>query len=103
MTEPVQPDHVTPISEARPSRRRDLDLTRMFVVVGLVFFHSARIFDTGDFYVKNEPTSDLVDAAIGFAATWGMPLLFVIAGMGIWYSLRSRTSFLDLIKPQTLP
>ena len=76
----------------RPARRRDLDLMRMFVVVGLVFFHSARIFDTGDFYVKNEPTSDLVDAAIGFAATWGMPLLFVIAGMGIWYSLRSRTT-----------
>jgi peptidoglycan/LPS O-acetylase OafA/YrhL len=22
---------------------------------------------------------------------WGMPLLFVISGMGIWYSLRSRT------------
>ena len=90
VTEPVQPDHV--ISEARPSRRRDLDLMRMFVVVGLVFFHSARIFDTGDFYVKNEPTSDLVTAAIGFAATWGMPLLFVIAGMGISYSLRSRTT-----------
>jgi peptidoglycan/LPS O-acetylase OafA/YrhL len=83
---------MTPITEARPSRRRDLDLMRMLVVVGLVFFHSARIFDTGDFYVKNEPTSDLVTAAIGFAAAWGMPLLFVIAGMGIWYSLRSRTT-----------
>jgi peptidoglycan/LPS O-acetylase OafA/YrhL len=79
-------------ASTRPGRRRDLDLMRMFVVFGLVLFHSARIFDTGDFYVKNEPTSDLVDAAIGFAATWGMPLLFVIAGMGIWYSLRSRTT-----------
>ncbi len=28
---------------------------------------------------------------LAFGATWGMPLLFVIAGMGVWYSLRSRT------------
>ncbi len=73
-------------------RRRDLDLMRMFVVVGLVFFHSARIFDTFDWYVKNDPTSDLVTAGLAFAATWGMPLLFVIAGMGIWYSLRARSA-----------
>lgn len=85
------PVEVEPVL-TRPERRRDLDLMRAFVVVGLVFFHSARIFDTGDFYVKNKPTSDLVTAAIGFAATWGMPLLFVIAGVGIWYSLRSRTT-----------
>ena len=77
---------------AIPQRRRDLDLMRMVVVVGLVFFHSARVFDTGGFYVKNDPTSDLVTIAISFAALWGMPLLFVIAGMGIWYSLRSRTA-----------
>jgi DDE superfamily endonuclease len=24
---------------------------------------------------------------LGFGAAWGMPLLFLIAGMGIWYSL----------------
>ena len=75
----------------KPERRRDLDIMRMVVVVGLVFFHSARVFDTGGFYVKNDPTSDLVTIAISFAALWGMPLLFIIAGMGIWYSLRSRT------------
>lgn len=78
-------------AQTRPARRRDLDLMRMCVVVGLVFFHTARVFDTGGFYVKNDPTSDLVGVAVSFAAMWGMPLLFVISGMGIWYSLRSRT------------
>ena len=91
MAELARPDNVTPTSEARPPRRRDLDLMRMFVVVGLVFFHSARVFDTGEFYVKNDPTSEVVSIGISFAALWGMPLLFVVAGMGIWYSLRSRT------------
>lgn len=75
-----------------PERRRDLDLMRMLVVVGLVFFHSARVFDTGGFYVKNDPTSEAVTIAVFFAALWGMPLLFVIAGTGMWYSLRSRSA-----------
>lgn len=74
-----------------PKRRRDLDLMRMFVVFGLFFFHSARIFDPTAWYVKNDPTSELLVIALGFAATWAMPLLFVIAGTGIWFSLRSRT------------
>lgn len=76
----------------KPERRRDLDFMRMFVVVGLLFFHSARVFDSGEFYVKNRPPSDVSDFFIGFASTWGMPLLFVISGMGIWFSLRSRTN-----------
>lgn len=42
--------------------------------------------------MKNDPTSDLVTAALAFAALWGMPLLYVIAGMGIWYSLRRRST-----------
>lgn len=75
-----------------PGRRRDLDSMRIFVVAGLLLFHSARIFDTGDFYVKHEPTSELVDVVISFAALWGMPLLFVVSGMGMAYSLRSRTT-----------
>ena len=30
------------------------------------------------------------DVFIAFGATWGMPLLFTISGMGVWYSLGSR-------------
>jgi len=71
-------------------RRRDLDLMRMFVVLGLLLFHSGRIFDTTEWYVKNDRTSGFVDVLLSFAAMWGMPLLFVVSGMGIWYSLRSR-------------
>lgn len=73
------------------ARRRDLDLMRTFVVMGLFFFHSARVFDTTEWYVKNDRTSEFVDVLLSFAAMWGMPLLFVVSGMGIWYSLRSRT------------
>jgi len=33
------------------TRRRDLDVMRAVVVLGLVFFHSARIFSFDPFYV----------------------------------------------------
>jgi len=78
-------------SSQLPKRRRDLDVMRIFIVVGLIFFHSARIFDPMDWYVKNDQTSEVVTILLGFAAMWAMPLLFFVAGMGIWYSLRART------------
>lgn len=36
-------------------RRQDLDLMRAAVVGGLIFFHTARIFNPLDFYVKDHP------------------------------------------------
>ena len=81
-------------SEARrvggPTRRSDLDLLRALVVVGLVFFHSAVIFGPGEFPVKAGAEYPLAGVFLAFGATWGMPLLFVISGIGSWYSLGSR-------------
>lgn len=82
----------------KTQRRRELDAMGLLVVVGLVFFHSAQIFYYADFYVKNEPpniqsVSQLVSTLfVAFAGLWGMPLLFLIAGLAIWYSLRKRTA-----------
>jgi peptidoglycan/LPS O-acetylase OafA/YrhL len=77
---------------AGPGRRADLDVLRALVVVGLVFFHSAVIFGPGEFPVKAGAEYPLAAVFLAFGATWGMPLLFVISGMGIWYSLRSRSA-----------
>jgi surface polysaccharide O-acyltransferase-like enzyme len=81
-------------SQARPvaatTRRGELDLLRALVVVGLVFFHTAVIFGAGEFPVKAGPENRVATVLLAFGATWGMPLLFVISGMGVWYSLRSR-------------
>src|SRR6266487_2622991 len=76
--------------EQLPTRRGELDLLRALVVVGLVFFHTAVIFGAGEFPVKAEAENPVATVFIAFGATWGMPLLFVISGMGVWYSLRSR-------------
>ncbi len=73
-------------------RRRDLDLLRVLLVFGLVFFHTARIFDVLPLPegVKNEPTSIGATVLVAFFSLWGMPLMMVISGLALWHSLRRR-------------
>jgi glucans biosynthesis protein C len=73
-----------------PTRRDDLDLLRALVVVGLVFFHTAVVFGPGEFAVKAAAENRVATVLLAFGATWGMPLLFLVSGMGAWHSLRSR-------------
>jgi glucan biosynthesis protein C len=82
----------TTVAGRAPTRRGDLDLLRAMVVVGLVFFHSAVIFGAGEFPVKAAVDNRAVTVFLGFGALWGMPLLFVVSGMGACYSLRSRSA-----------
>jgi hypothetical protein len=81
---------------ARPAnnkleRRGDVDSIRALIVLGLVFFHAARIFDLMPYYVKNQQTSVLLMALVGFFSQWGMPLLFFMAGIATWHSLNRRS------------
>jgi glucan biosynthesis protein C len=81
----------SPQVRARPVRRPELDAIRTLVVVGLVFFHSALVFDASDdFYVKNPETTSVTTFLAGFGVVWAMPALFLIAGLGSWYSIRRR-------------
>lgn len=53
----VVPHGSAPVTVAR--RRPELDAIRLFVVLGLVFFHAGLVFDTrDDFYVKNPHTTE---------------------------------------------
>jgi surface polysaccharide O-acyltransferase-like enzyme len=72
------------------ARRRDLDVVRELVVGSLVFFHTARIFDHMDFYVKNDTQYQSLSYLVILLALWGMPLVFMIAGFAIWRSLQKR-------------
>lgn len=77
--------------ERRPERRGELDAVRALVVVGLVLFHAALVFDArDDFYVKNARTTELTTFVVAPVVVCAMPLLFAIAGIGAWHSVRSR-------------
>ncbi|MBM2614501.1 acyltransferase [Actinoplanes sp. LDG1-06] len=73
------------------ARRPELDAIRLFVVLGLVFFHAALVFDErDDFYVKNAQTTEATTWIAGLGVVWAMPALFLIAGLGSWHSMRRR-------------
>src|SRR5262245_53381216 len=76
---------------AKPRRRSELDVIRLLVVLGLVFFHSSLVFDArDDYYVKNPETTDVTTILAGFGVVWAMPMLFLISGLGAWHSLGRR-------------
>jgi glucan biosynthesis protein C len=83
----------TSIAQPGVKRRRELDAMRLLVVFGLFLFHSALIFDpTDDYYIKNPQTTSLVTYAAALCVVWAMPLLFLVAGIGSWFSLRRRSA-----------
>ncbi len=97
-TFPNQQDDPSPplievVGEATRQRSRDLDLMRVLLVFGLIFFHTARIFDTLPLPegVKNEPGSVAATIIVAFFSLWGMPLMMAISGFAIWHSLRKRS------------
>jgi peptidoglycan/LPS O-acetylase OafA/YrhL len=80
-----------PLPSRPAGRRPELDVARALVVAGLVVFHSAMVFGTSWFVNVPRPS-------IGFSvfllwgSLWGMPLLFLVSGMGVRYAMRSRTA-----------
>ncbi|MCA5892830.1 acyltransferase family protein [Isoptericola sp. NEAU-Y5] len=93
------PDGVVPGAAAdgsvrAPARRPELDALRAVVVLGLVLFHSALVFDASDpdFYVKNETTTDVTTVLAGLVVVWAMPALFTVSGWAARRSLAHRTT-----------
>src|SRR6516162_10628866 len=77
----------------RPSGRRpELDVARALVVAGLVVFHSAMVFGTSWFVNVPRPSPGF-GAFLVWGSLWGMPLLFLVSGMGVRYAMRSRTAW----------
>lgn len=94
MTTPVSPARAGPAAPASvpaADRRYELDWLRAFVVLGLIPFHAAVIFSTtSDVYLKNTQTNDAITVLGAFAGTWGMPLLFSVAGASAYFALNHR-------------
>jgi peptidoglycan/LPS O-acetylase OafA/YrhL len=64
---------------------------RAFVVAGLVVFHSAVVFAAGaSWFVKDPRPSAGFTVFLLWGSLWGMPLLFLVSGMGTRYALRAR-------------
>ena len=64
---------------------------RAFVVAGLVVFHSAVVFAAGTSWFVTDPRPSAVFTVfLLWGSLWGMPLLFLISGMGAQSAMRTR-------------
>jgi peptidoglycan/LPS O-acetylase OafA/YrhL len=64
---------------------------RAFVVAGLVVFHSAVVFAAGSsWFVKDPRPSAGFTVFLLWGSLWGMPLLFLVSGMGARYAMHTR-------------
>jgi glucan biosynthesis protein C len=75
------------------SRRYDLDWLRVFAIYMLFPVHVAIVFSPLPFYhIRNSTVSLRMLLALAFVEPWIMPLFFVMAGWGLFHSLRFRGS-----------
>lgn len=68
-----------------------IDWIRVLAFFLLIFFHCAMPFVTFNWEVKNTETSVGLSHLIYWLHQWRLPLLFFISGVGIHFSLQSRS------------
>ena len=73
------------------SRLHWIDWLRVAAIGGVVLFHSLRPFSPEGWHVTNAQTSDLVGLITAFFWTFGLAVLFLLAGVGARFALAKRT------------
>lgn len=72
-------------------RKYYLDWLRVIAFYLLIFYHVSMIFVPWDFHIKNNITLEWFETWMAFLNQWRLPLLFMISGMVIFYSMGKRT------------
>jgi peptidoglycan/LPS O-acetylase OafA/YrhL len=67
-----------------------LDWLRVIAIFVLLFFHTGMIFVGWGWHIENAETLTALQFPMGIAHRLRMPLLFVIAGAGMWFALGNR-------------
>jgi glucans biosynthesis protein C len=92
---PLAPSPAEPVgAEAAapsPARKGELDRLRLGTILLVFLFHTARFFDPEGWHVKNAATHPWLLGPMLFFVVWAMPLLFVISGAAVFFSLRGRS------------
>jgi hypothetical protein len=74
------------------TRRYDIDWLRVIAFYLLIFYHVGMVFVPWEFHIKNQPTAEWFETWMAFLSQWRLPLLFMISGIVIYYSIGKRTT-----------
>jgi glucans biosynthesis protein C len=79
------------LTQPAGSTRYDfLDWLRVIAIFVLLFFHTGMIFVGWGWHIENAETLAALQMPMGISHRLRMPLLFVIAGAGMWFALGNR-------------
>jgi glucan biosynthesis protein C len=68
-------------------RKYYLDWLRVMGILTVFVYHSTRFFNLEDWHVKNPTLYPGLDLWNDFAVTWMMPLMFVVSGASLFFSV----------------
>jgi peptidoglycan/LPS O-acetylase OafA/YrhL len=69
-----------------------LDWLRVIAIFVLIFFHTGMLFVGWGWHITNEQTIPALQLPMDLLHRLRMPLLFVIAGAGMWFALQRRSA-----------
>ncbi len=75
-----------------------LDWLRVLVVLGITQFHVSMIFVTFPWWISNDQQNLVPQTVMLVLNQFQMPLLFLVAGVAVWFSLGRRTGVEYLIE-----
>lgn len=86
------PPRINPTEDAALPFPREygLDWLRVFAFTVLIFYHTGMMFVSWDWHIKNAEHSRLLEGVMLFVNRWRLPLLFLISGAAVFFSLRRR-------------
>ncbi len=91
-----------PVRMGAAGERYDfLDWLRVIAIFVLLFFHTGMIFVGWGWHVMNDQRIESLVIPMDISHRLRMPLLFVIAGAGMWFALQRRTGG-QLLKERTV-
>jgi glucan biosynthesis protein C len=82
----------TDTTASRAVRLHYLDWLRVLATLGVFLFHAINVFSPVRFEINNAERSDVIMMIQAFFFPWGMPLFFLVAGVGSWFALRRRSA-----------
>jgi glucan biosynthesis protein C len=78
-----------------------LDWLRVIAIFVLLFFHTGMLFVGWGWHIENADTIAALERPMDLAHRLRMPLLFVIAGAGMWFAMGRRTAG-DVVRERSL-
>src|SRR6059058_3270663 len=67
------------------------DWLRLIAVLGIVVYHALLPFSRGTWFIRNADRSDLLTTVLSLLETFGLPILFLIAGASARFALQNRS------------